>query len=61
MRRPEPYTPVPLDNATIQELARLLTKGLHEVKTYCGGCPTCHDAEAEAFLLQLRKLAAAGP
>lgn len=57
-RRPEPPPPVRLDHATLHELARLLAKRLDEVKVYgAGGCPTCHDAEAQAFVATLRKLA----
>lgn len=57
-RVPAPAPPVRLDHATIDEVARLLAKRLDEVKVYgAGGCPTCHDAEAQAFLPQLRKLA----
>ena len=56
-RRPEPPPPVPLDFVTVQEIARRLAKRLDEVKIYgAGGCPACHDAEAQAFLAQLRKL-----
>ncbi|HJW74345.1 MAG TPA: hypothetical protein VJ787_01570 [Thermoleophilia bacterium] len=47
---------LPFPSATLRELARLLAKRLDEVKTYgAGGCPTCHNAEAYAFLAQLRK------
>jgi hypothetical protein len=57
-RVPAPAPPVRLDHATVEEVARLLAKRLDEVKVYgAGGCPTCHDAEARAFLAQLRKLA----
>ncbi len=57
-RRPSPPPPVTIDVRTVQELARLLAKRLDEVETYgAGGCPTCHDAEARAFLEKLRKLA----
>jgi len=56
-RLPKPPDPVPLDHATVQEVARLLAKRLDEVKVYgAGGCLACHDAEAQAFLAQLRKL-----
>lgn len=56
-RRPEPPQPVPLDPAAVRELVRLLAKRLDEVMAYgAGGCPTCRDAEARAFLAQLRRL-----
>ena len=56
-RLPKPPDPVPLDPATLREVARLLAMRLDEVKVYgAGGCPTCHDAEAQAFLERLRKL-----
>lgn len=61
-RRPEspPAVPLPLDAATLRELARMLAKRLDAVKTYgAGGCPTCRDGEAHAFLAQLRKLGGA--
>jgi hypothetical protein len=59
-RRPEPPPPIQLDHATVQEVARLLAKRLDEVRVYgAGGCPRCHDAEAQAFLAQLRKQAEA--
>lgn len=55
--RPSNAKPVPLDPATLRELARMLAKRLDEVKIYgAGGCPTCRDAEANAFLAQLRRL-----
>jgi hypothetical protein len=45
---------VTLDPATVREVARLLAKRLDEVVTYgAGGCPTCKDAEARAFLSRL--------
>jgi hypothetical protein len=56
-RRPALPPPVLLDPATVRELARLLAERLDAVKRYgTGGCPTCHEAEAHAFLAQLRKL-----
>ncbi|GEJ56599.1 hypothetical protein [Anaeromyxobacter diazotrophicus] len=49
--------PPALDRATVLEIIRLLAKRLDEVKVYgAGGCPTCRDAEAGAFLAALRKL-----
>jgi hypothetical protein len=45
---------VTLDRATLREVARLLAKRLDEVVAYgAGGCPTCRDAEARAFLARL--------
>ncbi len=56
-RIPNPPDPVLLANPAVREIARLLAKRLDEAKVYgAGGCPTCHDAEAQAFLAQLRKL-----
>jgi hypothetical protein len=49
-----------VSHATLRKL--LLAKRLDDVKTYgAGGRPTCQDAEARAFLAQLRKLAATAP
>ena len=57
-RRPVPPPAVPLDPVTVRELARVLAKRIDDVTTYgAGGCAACHDAEARAFLAQLRKLA----
>ena len=48
---------VMLDAATLDEVARLLAKRLDEVVAYgAGGCPTCKDAEARAFLARLQGL-----
>jgi hypothetical protein len=47
-----------LDQATLHALAKLLEDRLHAVEVYgAGGCPTCHKAEARAFLARLRELA----
>ncbi len=35
-RRPDPRPPVPLDHATLHELARMLAERLETVKTYGG-------------------------
>jgi len=43
--------------ATVREVARRLEERLKAVAVYgAGGCPTCHDGEARAFVALLRKL-----
>jgi len=49
-----------LDAATVREVVRRLEERLKAVEVYgAGGCPTCHDGEARAFLGRLRKLVGA--
>jgi len=50
--------PTRLDVATFCEVARRLEVRLKAVEVYgAGGCPTCHDGEAQAFVTLLRRLA----
>lgn len=58
MRPPAPALPQ-LDPATLRELERRLAARLDALRTYGPGCQGCHDAEAHAFLAQLRALLAA--
>ena len=52
-----PGEPARLDAATVREVARLLEERIRAVEIYgAGGCPTCQDAEARAFLGRLRLL-----
>jgi len=46
-----------LDAATVREIARLLDERVRAVEVYgAGGCPTCHDGEARAFLGRLQRM-----
>jgi hypothetical protein len=55
MPRDEPSR---LDAATVRVMVRLLDERIRAVEVYgAGGCPTCHEAEARAFVAQLRRLA----
>ena len=58
MPRPLRPAPPPLDTATLEYALKLLAERLHAVAVYgAGGCPTCHEAEARAFLVRLREFA----
>jgi hypothetical protein len=54
-QRPPPIDPLDLDRTTLRELARVLDERLAAVQAF-GSCPTCHEAEAKAFLARLRGL-----
>jgi hypothetical protein len=56
-RRAAPLDASSLDVKTVAELARVLDERLAAVAAF-GGCSTCHDAEARAFLAQLRQIIA---
>ncbi len=46
-----------LDVKTVAELTRVLDERLVAVAAF-GGCATCHDGDARAFLAQLRAIIA---
>lgn len=56
-RRAAPLEVAALDVTTVAELARVLEDRLAAVAAF-GGCGTCHNAEARAFLAQLRQIVA---
>lgn len=54
-RRAAPLDLSLLDLRTVAELARVLDERLKTVAAF-GSCPTCREAEAKAFLAQLRRV-----
>ena len=56
--RAKPLDPLTLDRRTLAELVRVLEDRLKllESVNHGAGCPSCRDAEATAFLAQLRHL-----
>ena len=56
-RRPKDLDVFDLDRRTVAELARVLEERLEAVKAF-GSCPTCHEAEAHAYLARLRSMLA---
>jgi uncharacterized protein (UPF0212 family) len=53
-----PSAPVTVDAPPLRTAARRLEERLQVVKIYAaGGCPTCNEAEARAFVAELRRLA----
>ncbi len=57
-QRSKPLEPLELDRRTVAELARVLAERLGQVDAFGGSCPTCHEAEARAFLARVRRLLA---